>query len=123
MGKVLGIGGVFFKSPEPAKLGEWYKQWLGVPYGPHGAFLPATELPPEAKIVWSPFSKDTTYFQPSTQPFMLNLIVDNLDEALAQVKEGGATIIGEPEDYPYGKFGRFLDPDGNKVELWQLKQK
>lgn len=121
MAKVLGLGGIFFKSQDPAKLGEWYKQHLGMPYEKQqGAIMPAVDLPAKTKTVWSPFSKDTKYFEPSTQPFMLNLIVDNLDEALAQAKEGGATILGEIEDYPYGRFGRFMDPEGNKVELWQL---
>jgi predicted enzyme related to lactoylglutathione lyase len=123
MAKVLGLGGVFFKSQDPKKLGAWYKQWLGVPYTDYGAFFISTDLPAGTKTVWTPFAQDTKYFEPSSQSFMLNLVVDNVDEALAQVKEGGATIIGETEDSPYGKFGRFLDPDGNKIELWELKQK
>lgn len=122
MAKVLGIGGVFFKSQDPAKLGAWYKEHLGMPYDKYGAFLPVTELPPTTKIVWTPFAQDTTYFAPSTQPFMLNLIVDNVDQVLEQVKQGGGTIVGEPEDYPYGRFGRFIDPDGNKVEIWEVKK-
>jgi|GEM_PF-234076 len=123
MAKVLGIGGVFFKSPDPAKLGEWYKQYTGMPYSKYGAFLPVTELPPNAKSAWTPFSKDTDYFAPSTQPFMLNLIVDNVDQILEQVKQGGGTVVGAPEDSPFGRFGRFVDPDGNKVEVWEVKSK
>ena len=65
-----------------------------------------------------PFKHDTDYFDPSDKSYMFNIIVDDLEGALAQVKEGGATIVGEIEKYDYGSFGWFLDPEGNKVELW-----
>jgi ketosteroid isomerase-like protein len=125
MAKVLGLGGIFFKSGDPVKLGEWYQKWLGMPYNAaqHSASLPIVELPPGAKTAWAPFGEHTTYFEPSHQPYMFNLIVDNLDQVLAQVQQGGGTLVGKPEDYPYGKFGWFVDPDGNKVELWELKAK
>ena len=122
MGKVLGIGGVFFKSQDPAKLGAWYKQYTGMPYSKYGAFMPVTEMPSNAKTVWTPFAQDTTYFDPSKQPFMLNLVVDNVDQILAQVKEGGGTVVGAAEDSDFGRFGHFIDPDGNKVEVWEPKK-
>ncbi|HEX3130633.1 MAG TPA: VOC family protein [Thermoanaerobaculia bacterium] len=122
MAKVLGIGGVFFRSPEPAALCAWYKEWLGVeatpPYG--ATFEPAT-LPPGGLTVWAPFPQDTPYFGPSGQTFMFNLIVDDLRGALAQVAKGGATVDDKVEDHDYGSFGWFVDPDGNRVELWQPK--
>ncbi len=118
MAKVLGVGGVFFKSKDTEKLGEWYKKWLGVPVDAYGANFKPETMPPGGVTVWSPFKHDTTYFDPSESPFMINLIVDDLDEALAQVAEGGAEVVGEVQDEPYGKFGWFIDPDGNKVELW-----
>ena len=71
--------------------------------------------------VWSPFRQDTTYFDPGNRSYMFNLVVDHLADALEQVRQGGAEIIGEIEEYDYGRFGWFMDPDGNKVELWEPK--
>ena len=78
MARALGIGGVFFKSDDASSLGEWYKKWLGVPYGPHGASFNPGDVPSGAWHVWAPFQRDTTYFAPSDSPFMINLIVDDL---------------------------------------------
>lgn len=123
MAKVLGIGGVFFKSENPEKLGHWYKTYLGLDINPEygGTSFFADGLPDGSYSVWSPFKKDTSYFEPSKNPYMINLIVDDLTQALDQVVEGGATLHGEPEDLEYGLFGWFVDPEGNKVELWQPK--
>jgi len=121
MAKVLGIGGIFFKSPDPLRLRQWYTQWLGFTYAeqdPSAMFSPQT-MPPNGLTVWAPFDANTTYFEPSTQPFMLNLVVDHLEEALSQVKEGGAQVVGEIQKFEYGSFGWFIDLDGNKVELWE----
>jgi len=120
MARVLGVGGVFFKSEDPEKLGQWYQEWLGVPVDPpYGASFKSADMPAEGCTVWAPFKQETTYFQPSEHPYMFNLVVDDLDGALAQVKEGGAEIVGEVEEFDYGRFGWFVDPEGNKVELWQ----
>ncbi|MEJ2582553.1 MAG: VOC family protein [Acidobacteriota bacterium] len=123
MAKVLGVGGVFFKSEEPEELGAWYRKWLGMPVDPpYGAsFLPGS-VPAGGLTVWAPFDKDTEYFEPSTSGFMVNLMVDDLDGALGQVTEGGATIVGEIMEESYGRFGWFVDPEGNKVELWEPKE-
>jgi predicted enzyme related to lactoylglutathione lyase len=120
LAKVLGLGGVFFKSPDPAKLYRWYERWLGMSIGsePGASFWPAT-MPSNGFTVWSSFDRETTYFAPSEKPFMINLVVDNLEEAIAQVAAGGAEVVGNIETYEYGKFGWFMDPDGNKVELWE----
>jgi predicted enzyme related to lactoylglutathione lyase len=123
MAKVLGVGGIFFKSPDPQKLNAWYAQWLGLPVETEsgvtfGAFYPKT-MPEKGYTVWSAFGADTNYFAPSQQEFMFNLVVDDIEAAIAQVKEGGAAIIGKIEKSEYGRFGWFMDPDGNKVELWQ----
>ena len=120
MAKVLGIGGFFFKAKEPVALGKWYQEWLGMELeSDHNSvsFKPAA-MPEKAYSVWAPFKHDTDYFQPSEQQTMLNLIVDDVAGALSQVKEGGGKIVGEVEEYDYGTFGWFLDPEGNKVELW-----
>ena len=120
MAKVLGLGGIFFRSRDPKALGEWYQKWLGVPFAhPHGASLLPASMPEGSLTVWAPFAKDTDYFGAATQTFMFNLIVDDLDDALSQVKEGGAKLAGDTEEYEYGRFAWFIDPDGNKVELWQ----
>ena len=119
MAKVLGIGGVFFKSPDPARLRAWYAQWLGFAAGEYGANFEPSNMPVGSLTVWNPFSAGTDYFAPSTASFMINLIVDDLDGALAQAKEGGAALAGDVQNFDYGRFGWFIDPDGNKVELWQ----
>ncbi|MCV6606021.1 MAG: VOC family protein [Porticoccaceae bacterium] len=121
MAKALGIGGIFFKSDNPKQLAQWYKRWLDVPLMEgyeFASFLPDT-MPANSCGVWSPFKADTDYFAPSDQTFMFNLIVDDLDGALAQVVEGGAKLAGDIDEQDYGRFGWFIDPDGNKVELWQ----
>lgn len=120
MAKVLGVGGVFFKSPDPEKLYQWYERWLGFKAEPQtGIGFQPRNMPIHSVTVWSAFKSSTDYFAPSAKDFMFNLVVDDLREALAQVKEGGAQIIGKIEEHEYGKFGWFMDPDGNKVELWE----
>ena len=119
MARVLGVGGIFFKSPDPAALGGWYARWLGLSVEEWGGvvFLPGA-MPPGGATVWSPFKETTDYFTPSGKEFMLNLVVDDLGAALAQVAEGGASVLGQSEEFN-GRFGWFIDPDGNKVELWE----
>ena len=120
MARVLGLGGLFFKSKDPKELGAWYQRWLGVPVEhPYGATFQPRAMPTGAFSVWTPFDQSTTYFEPSTRQFMFNLVVDDLDGALAQVREGGATVLDEIEEMEYGRFGWFIDPEGNKVELWE----
>ncbi len=123
MAKVLGIGGIFFKSPDPQKLCQWYSQWLGFPFEADSsmsfAIFQLSAIPPQGYTVFSAFSSTTTYFSPSDNDFMFNLVVDDLEQALSQVKAGGAQVVGDIEKSDYGQFGWFMDPDGNKVELWQ----
>lgn len=120
MAKVLGVGGVFFKSPDPEKLYQWYERWLGFKAEPEsGIGFQPRNMPKQSLTVWSAFKASTDYFAPSTKEFMFNLVVDDLRGALSQVREGGAQVVGEIEEYEYGKFGWFIDPDGNKVELWE----
>ena len=122
MAKVLGVGGIFFKSPDPKRLFDWYARSLGMEFEEWGtAYYPGT-MPANGQTVWSAFPATTNYFAPANKDFMFNLIVDNLEEALKQVKEGGAEVIGNIEKLEYGLFGWFMDPDGNKVELWEPKK-
>lgn len=119
MAKVVGVGGVFFKSPDPKRLYEWYAKWLGMEIEEWGiAFFPK-DMPAIAQTVWSAFDATTHYLDPSEKGFMFNLMVDNLEEALKQVSSGGAELVGGIEKLEYGSFGWFMDPDGNKVELWE----
>ena len=119
MARILGLAGVFFKSPDPARLRAWYARWLGLyTEGSSAEFYPDT-MPANAYAVWSPFPVATDYFEPSTRDFMINFVVDDLDEALEQVEAGGAEVMDEIEEAEYGRFGWFIDPDGNKVELWE----
>jgi len=119
MAKVLGVGGIFFKSPDPKKLYEWYTKWLGMELTDWGIAYSPKDMPAESQTVWNAFDATTNYFDPSEKGFMFNLIVDDVEEAINQVKEGGAQIIGKVEKMEYGSFGWFMDPDGNKVELWE----
>jgi len=120
MAKALGVGGIFFKSPDPKGLVEWYIKYLNIDKQEFTGFTFSPKSMPENSLtVFSPFEQNTDYFDPAEKTFMFNLVVDNLEEALEQVKDGGAKIIGEIQKYEYGSFGWFMDPDGNKVELWQ----
>jgi predicted enzyme related to lactoylglutathione lyase len=122
-GHVLGVGGVFFRSSDPARLGTWYQEHLGFQMEEWGdtrgtSFAPAA-MPSTSFTVWSAFAAKTEYFGPSGQGYMINLVVDNLDAALNNVAEGGAEVLEEREDHDFGRFGWFIDPDGNRVELWE----
>jgi predicted enzyme related to lactoylglutathione lyase len=120
MKRVTGIGGVFFKAKDPKALQAWYERHLGLPSTPDGYIVFGSEQTPEpGYTVWSAFEEGTTYYAPSTKPFMINYRVENLDALLAVLKEEGVEIVGEPEAYEYGKFGWIMDPEGNKIELWE----
>jgi catechol 2,3-dioxygenase-like lactoylglutathione lyase family enzyme len=117
MAKVLGIGGVFFKVEDGDAVRDWYRRVLGLAIEDWGgvAFPPSGRGP----SVWSPFAADTDYFAPSTQPFMINLMVDDLDGVLAMVRAAGVEPLGQDDSDPSGRFAWLLDPAGIKVELWE----
>jgi predicted enzyme related to lactoylglutathione lyase len=122
--RVTGIGGVFFKTEDPKKLKEWYGKHLGLPIDEYGAsFKWIDPAHPDAKApaltAWSPFKSDTTYFNPSDKPYMFNYRVENLVELLKILRQEGVEIVGEMQEFSYGKFGWIMDPDGNKIELWE----
>ncbi|MES2898541.1 MAG: VOC family protein [Pseudomonadota bacterium] len=120
MAKVLGVGGIFFKSKDPQALMKWYQEALGLPHDSpdYTSFFPGA-MPNGGCTVFSPFKDSTDYFAPSTRDYMFNLVVDDLKGALAQVQAAGGQLAGEPQSFDYGHFGWFIDPDGNKVELWE----
>lgn len=122
MARVVGVGGVFFKSEDPDKLYKWYAKHLGInKTDDPGVTFMTGDLPADGFVVWSAFQADTKYFDPAKKQYMFNLIVDDLDGALQQVQAGGAELVGDVEAYDFGRFGWFMDPDGNKVELWEPK--
>jgi predicted enzyme related to lactoylglutathione lyase len=126
MKRVTGIGGIFFKSDDPKKIKEWYGKHLGLPVDDYGASFPWLEVDKKdatapALTQWSPFSASSTYFEPSQKQFMFNYRVENLVELLKLLKEEGVEIVGEMQEFSYGKFGWIMDPDGNKIELWEPK--
>ena len=123
MAKVLGIGGVFFKSKDPGALINWYRDVIGVELEDWGGvvFRPAAMAAhPGAATVFSAFETDTTYFAPSTKDFMINLAVDDLDGILTSCARHGVEANVLPDE-PNGRFAHIVDPEGTKVELWQPK--
>ena len=123
MKRVTGLGGVFFKAKDPEKLCAWYQRHLGLKREPHGTAV--SFLWREAKgrgkgmTVWSLFPRNTRYFRPSRAHFMLNYRVRNLDRLLKLLRREGVWIDPKREDYPYGRFAWIMDPEGNRIELWQ----
>lgn len=118
--RVTGIGGFFFKANDSKKLVEWYNKHLGLKTDQYGStFWWKDNNGKDCSTQWSPFSADTNYFSPSEKQFMQNFRVENLEALLENLKQEGVTIIGEIETYDYGKFGWILDPEGNKIELWE----
>jgi phosphoglycerate dehydrogenase-like enzyme/predicted enzyme related to lactoylglutathione lyase len=119
---VTGIGGVFFKSKNPKELVAWYGKHLGLKTDDYGCtFWWKDANGNDCSTQWSPFKEDTGYFQPSEKPFMQNFRVTNLVALLQKLKEEGIESIGDIESYDYGKFGWIVDPEGNKIELWEPK--
>jgi predicted enzyme related to lactoylglutathione lyase len=122
MKKVTGIGGIFFKCDDPKSMNEWYAKNLGFPvenYGTMFTWRHSDDPDKEGSTVWSPFAKDTDYFEPSKKDFMINYRVENIEELVKQLKSDGVTIIDEIKTYEYGKFVHILDPEGNSIELWE----
>jgi catechol 2,3-dioxygenase-like lactoylglutathione lyase family enzyme len=119
MAAITGVGGIFFKSPDPKKLSEWYRDVLGFALEEWGGSLLRYDAPNHPPfVVWSPFAADSGYYEPSQREFMLNFAVDDLDGFLAAIAAKGVTVL-DRKDEPYGRFAWLLDPDGTKIELWQ----
>lgn len=120
--KVTGIGGIFFKCDDPDGLREWYGKHLGLVTNKYGSLFEFRQgSNPEKKgyLQWSTMSRATDYFDPSDSPFMINYRVENVEELVEGLKEAGITICDEIETFEYGKFVHILDPEGNKIELWE----
>lgn len=117
---VSGLGGFFFKTKNPDAIKTWYKKHLGMNTDSYGwTFWWKDKEGNDCSTQWSPFKEDTSYFAPSEKPYMMNLRVKNLTNLIEQLKKEGVTVVGEVEEFSYGKFGWILDPEGNKIELWE----
>ena len=121
MKRVTGIGGIFFKSPDPKRLGAWYRDHLGLDVADWGGavFQWGGSGSEPGMTVWSVFGQDARKMDPSPAPFMVNFRVDDLDALLAVLRGEGCTVLDDTESSDFGKFGWVIDPDGNKVELWE----
>jgi predicted enzyme related to lactoylglutathione lyase len=123
MKRVTGIGGIFFKARDPKTLGDWYKTHLGIDVQAWGgAAFDWTD--DEGRLVggttaWCISSMDADTYAPSSAPFMVNYRVANLAALLDALRAEGCNVLGDMQDSEYGKFGWVLDPEGNKVELWE----
>ena len=121
-GRILGIGGVFFKSADRDQMREWYAKHLGLADKGQGVMLPWREHDDPQKeqvTVWTIFPASTKYFDPSPAPFMINYIVDDMDALLDRLKQEGVKIDPKRMDESYGRFAWIYDLEGNKIELWQ----
>ncbi|HEU0175410.1 MAG TPA: VOC family protein [Blastocatellia bacterium] len=123
MAKVTGIGGVFFKSRnDRAALADWYQKRLGMTLESFGGAIlrwPDDKAEDNGLTVWHIAEKESQWFSPSDSAFMINYRVDNLDEMIAQLRADGVEVIRGPESHENGKFAWVMDPEGNKVELWE----
>ena len=123
MAKITGLGGVFIKSADPKALAAWYQEYLGIDFNGN-IYVDFSLADPQGKVlpgsnVLSFFKDDTDYFQPSTKPVMINLRVAGLADLMEKLKQKGVEQVGKPMDEVYGKFAWILDPEGNKIELWE----
>lgn len=122
VGRVTGIGGVFFKAKDPETLKAWYQTNLGMNMDEYGTNFEWREGADSSKYgftQWSAFNHKTSYFKPSKKEFMLNYRVENIEALVEQLKANGVVILDAIETYEYGKFVHILDPEGNKIELWE----
>ena len=121
-GHITGIGGVFFKAKDPKTLAAWYRDVLGMPvqsWGGAALRYDAPNHPPAA--AWTVFPASSAHFAPSTGDFMINYAVDDMDALVARLHTKGVEVLKRTDDDAYGRFAWILDPEGNKIELWEPK--
>jgi predicted enzyme related to lactoylglutathione lyase len=121
MKKVTGLGGIFFKCKDPALIKEWYSKNLGMAYDEYGSMFEWIQIGDGGKgyTQWAPFEDATKYFQPSSKEFMINYRVENIEALVEELKLGGIIVLDEIATFDYGKFVHILDPENNKIELWE----
>jgi catechol 2,3-dioxygenase-like lactoylglutathione lyase family enzyme len=120
--RVTGIGGIFFKAKDPKAMYAWYEKHLGLAKdeATHTVTFASKDAQTgeEAHTYWSLFKQDTTYLEPSTSSFMLNYRVADMDAVVSALKSEGIEILGR-QDEEYGRFAWIMDPEGNKIELFE----
>jgi predicted enzyme related to lactoylglutathione lyase len=120
--KVTGIGGIFFFAEDKQNLSQWYSDHLGMEVTEWGATFESRNIENPDKVLqlqWSPFKTGSDYFSPSEKEFMINYTVQNIEGLVEKLKESGITVLDEIASYDYGKFVHIMDPEGNKIELWE----
>lgn len=120
--KVTGIGGIFFFTDNPAETRSWYAENLGLKVNDYGSTFESRDFhnPDQINALqWSPFKNGSEYFAPSKKEFMINYRVQNIEGLVEKLKANGVTVLDEIESFDYGKFVHIMDPEGNKIELWE----
>jgi predicted enzyme related to lactoylglutathione lyase len=124
VGRITGVGGIFFRSKDPKALAAWYRDVLGLQVAPWGGAMLRYDAPGHPPmVVWSPFPQTTDEMAPSTREFMINFAVDDLEVFLCKLQAKGVAVLKRDDTDPNGAFAWILDPDGTKIELWQPKPK
>ncbi|WP_130618486.1 VOC family protein [Dyella amyloliquefaciens] len=122
-GHITGVGGIFFKAKNPKTLAAWYRDVLGMPvevWGGAALRYDAPNHPPA--LAWNMFPATTNYFAPSTSGLMIDYAVDDMDALLVRLQSKHVTVLKRDDNDPNGRFAWILDPEGNKVELWEPKR-
>lgn len=122
MKKVKGIGGIFFKVKNPQEMKNWYNKNLGLvtdEYGSLFEFREADKPDSKAYLQWSVMPENSNHFDPSDKQFMINYRVENIEALIQELKQNGVEVLDEIATYDYGKFVHIMDPEGNKIELWE----
>ena len=119
MAKVTGLGGIFFKARDPKALEAWYAKHLGLPVTNFGGAMFAEDEKRPGVTLWTAFKQESDKFNPSTKEFMFNFRVDDLHALLAQLRSEGVQVDAKVDDSEYGRFGWCMDPEGNRIELWE----
>ena len=120
--RITGIGGIFFKAKDPAALKAWYSKNLGIRMSQSGSnfeWHQGMDSTKKGFTLWAPFKETTKYFLPSEKQFMINYRVEQLDKLLANLKAAGILPTDTIEKASYGSFVHLMDPEGNKIELWE----
>jgi len=120
--RVTGIGGIFFKCKDPRKMRDWYQTHLGLKTNQYGSVFEWRQAGDPAQkgfTQWSPFKESTRYFEPSSKEFMINYRVADLAALVDTLRREGVTVTDSIQIYNYGKFVHIMDPEGNKIELWE----
>lgn len=121
-GKIVGVGGIFFKTEDPLVTKEWYSKHLGIKTDKWGASFLSRQYSNSNKsayLQWSPFKNDSDYFGDHNQQYMVNYRVQNIEDLLNNLKQEGVKICKSIEEYDYGKFAHIEDINGIRIELWE----